>query len=150
MGVLSVISGFVRVLPASRTGLAGENVPLRQQFAVLQRSATPPRLRPRDRGFWVWLSRLWARWRSCLLIVKPETVSRWQRQRFKAFWRRKSRILRVANGWMQRSVVSSAIVFGRDTPPLIICRFLSRRFLPGPQQPTDHCMARVLVDAAWS
>jgi len=41
--------------------------------------------------FWVWLSRLWAGWRSCLVIVKPETVIRWHRQGFKAFWRRKSR-----------------------------------------------------------
>jgi len=32
--------------------------------------------RRRDRVSWAWLSRLWANWRSCLLIVKPETVTR--------------------------------------------------------------------------
>ena len=91
MGVLRVVSGLLRVLFASRAGLAAENLALRQQLVVLQRSVKRPKLRGRDRVFWVWLSRLWARWRSCLLMVKPETVIRWHRQGFKAFWRRKSR-----------------------------------------------------------
>jgi hypothetical protein len=28
---------------------------------------------------WVWLSRVWADWRSVLIIVKPETVVAWHR-----------------------------------------------------------------------
>ena len=72
MGILSVILAFLRTLFASRAGLAAENVALRQQLVVLQRSVRRPRLRRRDRVFWVWLSRLWAHWRSCLVIVKPE------------------------------------------------------------------------------
>jgi putative transposase len=91
MGMLTAISALLRVLFASRAGLAAENLALREQLVVLQRSVKRPRLRRLDRVFWAWLSRLWARWRSCLLIVKRETVVRWHRQGFKAFWRRKSR-----------------------------------------------------------
>lgn len=49
---------FVRGLLAERTALATENLALRQQLAVLERSVKRPRLRPRDRIFWVCLSKL--------------------------------------------------------------------------------------------
>jgi hypothetical protein len=38
--------------------LAVENLALRQQVAVYKHSVERPKLRPRDRAFWVWLSRL--------------------------------------------------------------------------------------------
>ena len=44
-----------------------------------------------DRIFWVWLSRIWPDWRSCLVIVRPDTVIKWHRQGFKLYWRWKSR-----------------------------------------------------------
>src|SRR5262249_50071278 len=50
-----------------------------------------PKLKNRDRLFWVLLSRLWNGWQSVLVIVKPETVIRWHRQGFKYYWRWKSR-----------------------------------------------------------
>src|SRR6266404_8496640 len=37
------------------------------------------------------LSRVWAQWRTALLIVKPETVIAWQRKGFRLYWRWKSR-----------------------------------------------------------
>jgi putative transposase len=37
------------------------------------------------------LSRVWAQWRSTLVIVKPETVIAWQRKGFRLYWRWKSR-----------------------------------------------------------
>jgi transposase InsO family protein len=40
---------------------------------------------------WVWLSKLWKDWASCLLIVKPGTVLRWHRQGFRLYWRWKLR-----------------------------------------------------------
>jgi len=76
---------------SNRTQLAAENLALRQQLAVLQRSCKRPRLRQRDRTFWVCLARLWKNWASYLVIVKPETVIRWHRQGFKLYWRWKSR-----------------------------------------------------------
>ena len=42
-----------------------------------------PKLRPRDRIFWIWASRIWSNWQSALSMVQPETVIRWHRQGFK-------------------------------------------------------------------
>jgi hypothetical protein len=91
MGILRLIVAFLRVLLGSRAALAAEKLALRRQLAVLQRSVKRPKLRRRDRVFWVWLSRLWSGWRSALLIVQPHTVTRWHRQGFKLYGRRKSR-----------------------------------------------------------
>src|SRR5229473_3821907 len=64
-----------------------ENLALRQQLAVLRRSA-PKRLSltPADRIFWVWLRRVWSDWKSALMIVKAETVVAWHRKGFRLFW----------------------------------------------------------------
>ena len=91
MGVLQAVWLFVRGFFASRAALMAENLALRHQLAVLQRSVKRPKLRTRDRAFWAWLSRLWSGWRSALLIVQPATVVKWHRQGFKLYWRWKSR-----------------------------------------------------------
>ena len=72
MGFVSIIWLFLRAVLLPRAEIAAENLELRQQLAVLQVSVKRPRLRKRDRVFWVWVSRLWADWRSCLIIVKPD------------------------------------------------------------------------------
>ena len=66
--------------------LALENFALRQQLIVYKRLHPRPPLQPRDRLFWVWLSKIWGGWRQALLIVKPETVIAWHRQGFRFFW----------------------------------------------------------------
>jgi putative transposase len=81
----------IRLLVTERAALVAENLALRQQLAVLQRSVSRPRLRRRDRIFWVWLSCLWTGWRSAVVIVQPDTVVRWHRQGFRLYWRWKSR-----------------------------------------------------------
>jgi putative transposase len=91
MNGLTALLLIVRALLASRVALATENLALRQQLAILHRAVPRPKLRWRDRLFWVWLSRLWAGWRAALVVVKPETVVRWHRQGFRYFWRWKSR-----------------------------------------------------------
>jgi hypothetical protein len=63
---------------------------LRQQLAVYKRKEKKPRLRNRDRLFWSLLSKVWRDWASELIIVKPETVIRWRKRKFREFWRRKS------------------------------------------------------------
>jgi transposase len=45
-----------------------------------------------DRLFWVGLSRLWTGWRVPLVYVQVDTVVRWQRERFRRFWARLSRV----------------------------------------------------------
>jgi hypothetical protein len=60
-----------------------EILALRHQLGVLQRRTNKrPSLRTADRLLWVMLSRLWAQWRTALVIVKPETVIAWQRKGF--------------------------------------------------------------------
>src|ERR1700757_3959556 len=57
----------------SRSALQLENLALRHQMRVLQRVGRKrPKLMPRDRLLWIWLSRIWSGWRSALGIVKPE------------------------------------------------------------------------------
>ena len=73
---------FVRALLGSSAAVTLENVALRHQLAVLQRSVRRPRLRRWDRLVWVGLSQLWAGWRSTLVIVQPATVLAWHRQGF--------------------------------------------------------------------
>lgn len=90
MGVVTGVVLLIRAMVASRAAIAAENLALRHQLGVLQRSVKRPRLHQRDRVFWVWLSRFWPDWRSSLLIVKPETVIRWHREGFKLYWRWKS------------------------------------------------------------
>ena len=64
-----------------------ENLALRQQLAVLRRSA-PKRLKltSADRIFWAWLRLVWADWKSALLIVKADTVVAWHKKGFRLFW----------------------------------------------------------------
>src|ERR1700694_5910022 len=71
----------------SRAALQLENLALRHQIGVLQRSVRKrPKLTPGDRLLWVWLSRIWRDWRSALAVVKPETVLAWHRAGFRLFW----------------------------------------------------------------
>ena len=77
MSALRMVCVFARALVQDKLELAAENLSLRQQLAVQQRSARRPRLRRLGGIFWVWLSKTWGTWQSALLIVKPETVIRW-------------------------------------------------------------------------
>jgi len=76
----------------SRKRLEAENLALRHQITVLRRSMPQrPRLRGSDRVLFVWLYRLWPGVLDSIVIFKPDTVVRWHRRGFKAFWRWKSR-----------------------------------------------------------
>ncbi len=81
---------LLRALLRDCAELAAENLTIRQQLAVLERTMKRPWLCNRDRIFWTWLSRLWSNWRSVLVIVQPETVVRWHQLGFKLYWRWKS------------------------------------------------------------
>jgi putative transposase len=71
---------FLRAVLTGSAAVALENLALRHQLAVLQRSGHRPRLSRADRILWVWLSRLWVGWRSSLAIVQPATVLAWHRR----------------------------------------------------------------------
>ena len=67
-----------------------ENLALRHQVAVYKQSMPRPKLKPADRMFWVWLSRLWPDWQRALECVQPCTVITWQNKRFRDYWRKLS------------------------------------------------------------
>ena len=60
--------------------LTAENIALRQQLIVFKRKQGRPKLKERDRLFWVVMSRIWPGWRSAILIVQPDTVVRWHKR----------------------------------------------------------------------
>jgi len=75
MLILTTLLGTLSSMFRVRAVLELENLALRHQIGVLQRSARKRcKLTAADRLFWVWLSRIWSDWRSALAIVKPETV----------------------------------------------------------------------------
>jgi hypothetical protein len=84
---LTTLLAALRAIFRSRAALELENLALRHQIGVLQRSTTKrPKLTAGDRMLWVVLSRLWRDWRSALAMVQPETVVAWHRAGFRLFW----------------------------------------------------------------
>ncbi len=86
-----LIFEFLRLIFRSKQDIVLENLALRQQLAVQQRSIKRPKIKNTDRIFWGWLSRIWSDWRPSLIIVKPPTVIGWHKKGFKLYWKRKSR-----------------------------------------------------------
>src|SRR3954452_5054743 len=78
----------------SRRRLEAEILVLPHQLNVLQQRA-PRRLYLHwaDRALFIWLYRRYPRILDAITIVRPETVVRWHRMGFAAYWRRKSRRL---------------------------------------------------------
>jgi hypothetical protein len=72
----------------SRPQLEAEIVILRHQLNLLQRRAPRrPLLRWVDRALFIWLYRRCPRVLRAITIVRPETVLRWHRTGFAAYWR---------------------------------------------------------------
>jgi transposase InsO family protein len=92
VGIITTLFGALLASLKPRTRLCLENLALRYQLVVLRRTA-PRRMRLRiaDRLLFVWLYRLWPGVLEAMAIVRPETVLRWHRDGFRAYWRWKSR-----------------------------------------------------------
>ena len=88
----------------SRRRLDAELLVLRHQLSVLRQRA-PCRLNLRwvDRALFVWLYRRFPRILDAISIVRPETVVRWHRMGFAAYWRWKSRPL-GGRPWIRKEV----------------------------------------------
>ena len=86
---LRILVGTLRCAVMSRADLLVEIAALRHQLEVCQRQVKRPRLRRGDRLFWIWLARTWPHWKSALVIVKPDTVLRWQRAGYRRCWQSK-------------------------------------------------------------
>src|SRR6476660_7510828 len=81
---------FIILVLAGHKEIALENAALRQQLTILKREQPRPKLRHRDRLFWIALMKIWKQWRTALVVVQPATVVSWQRRRFKQYWRKLS------------------------------------------------------------
>jgi hypothetical protein len=92
LAILRLLGIFIADLFKSRRQLEAENLLLRHQLGIAMRRA-PQRLRLRgmDRALLVWITRLWPSLLGAIVVVKPETILRWHRAGFRAFWRWKSR-----------------------------------------------------------
>src|SRR5882724_5770206 len=90
--LFKLILGILASRFKARATLEAENLVLRQQLNVLRRR-TPkrPRLNNTDRFLFVWLYRWFPSVLEVVAIVRPETVIRWHRIGFRAYWRWRSR-----------------------------------------------------------
>ena len=69
-------------------GVVAENALLRQPLVVLRRTVKRPACTRLDRVLLVLLASRARGWKRALLIVRPETLLRWQRQGFRLVWKR--------------------------------------------------------------
>src|SRR5215472_7892685 len=90
--LLHSLTMFVIDFFKSPRRVEAENLFLRHQLSIALRRA-PPRLRLRgsDRALLVWMTRRWPSLLGAAQVVQPETILRWHRAGFTAFWRWKSR-----------------------------------------------------------
>jgi putative transposase len=91
LALLRLLSALPTHFFRSRRDLLLENLALRQQLEVLRQRRPLPRFAASDRLFWVILRRSWSGWKQALILVQPETVVRWHRAGFKAYWTKLSR-----------------------------------------------------------
>jgi hypothetical protein len=131
VGIIKAIYLLIRAFVVPRLSVAAENLALRQQVAVYKHSVKRPKLRPRDRFFWVLLSQIWSNWRSALAIVQPETVIKWHRQGFKLYWRWKSQGGKPGRPCIERELRDLIGRMSRENPTWGAPRILSELLLLG-------------------
>jgi putative transposase len=113
---LRLVIDLFRAALRRQADLAVENLVLRQQLAVLTRPTRQrPRLRTRDKLFWIVVRWLWRDWRRSMVVVRPETVIRWHRQTWKLVWRWKSRV-RVGRPRLSAEVRTLIATMARENP----------------------------------
>jgi transposase InsO family protein len=90
--ILRALGLFVGDRFKARCRLQAENLLLRYQLNIALRRAPPRfRLRGMDRALLVWMTRICPELLDLVQVVKSETILRWHRAGFAAYWRWKSR-----------------------------------------------------------
>jgi putative transposase len=136
---------FLRALFLEPGAVALENLALRHQLLVLQRSVVRPHLSRWDRILWVWLSRVWTGWRHNLIIVQPATVLAWHRRGFQLYWRWRSkapavgrprldpdlrhliqRMARENPTWGRRRIRAELALLGYAVAELTVAKYMHR------------------------
>ena len=129
-----------------RASLVLENTALRQQLTVLTARRPSVKTKPPERLLWILFARYCLRWRELLVIVKPDTVLRWHREGFRAYWRWNSRpkrsgrpltphetrelICRMARenpSWGAPRVHGELLMLGIDIGERTVARYMPRR-----------------------
>jgi Homeodomain-like domain len=147
----------------SRARLEAENLVLRQQVIVLSRkSGSRVWLRNIDRLIFVWIYRLFPSILNAITVVKPETVIRWHRRGFRAYWRWKSRrrggrpridreirdlIRRMSREnplWGAPRIHGELLMLGIEVAESTVARYLTKRQGP-PSQVGKHSCAITLM-----
>ncbi len=135
----------IRALFLSRADLLTENLALRQQLAALKRQRPRPPLDDVDRAFWVALRASWPGLASRLLIVDPDTVAKWDRERFRRHWAKISqegrrpgrpridpelrRLIRLMarDGWGAPRIHGELLKLGFEISEITVSRYMPRR-----------------------
>jgi len=90
--IIHLLATFIADLFKAPRRLEVENLFLRHQLNIALRAAPHrPRLRGSDRALLVWMTWLWPSLLSLSRVVQPDTILRWHRAGFRAYWRWKSR-----------------------------------------------------------
>ena len=87
----TILVSALRVILRSRSDLVLENIALRQQLETMKRSRRRPQLDDADRAFWLAMRSAWLGWAARLILVQPDTVLRWHRDRSRRYWSTLSR-----------------------------------------------------------
>ena len=136
----------------SRARLEAEILVLRQQINVLRRQTSKrPHLNNADRLLFVWLFRWFPSILEALAIVRPETIIRWHRSGFRAYWRWRSQTrvgrpkvsaeLRALIGEMSRAnplwgaprIHGELLKLGFEVAQSTVARYVCRRWQPPSQ-----------------
>jgi hypothetical protein len=92
MFAIILLATFIADLFKPPRRLEVENLFLRHQLNVaLRRAPQRVRLRAGDRALMVWMTRRWPSLLGLSRVVQPDTILRWHRAGFRAYWRWKSR-----------------------------------------------------------
>ena len=149
---LRLILGKIVSAFCERWDLVLENVALRHQIEVLERSGRRPQFTNADRLVWVVLSTVWPRWPEALEIVNVDTVKRWRRQGFRHYLLGKSRRCRPGrpaiepeiqslirrmsreNGlWGAPRIHGELLKLGADVCQTTVAKYMVRRVGPSSQ-----------------
>ena len=144
MSICKVLFLLLRGLFVSRSNLIIENLALRQQLTIQQRTIKRPKLKRKDRIFWAWLSRIWPQWKSALIVVKPETVIKWHRQGFKLYWRWKSRPSKVGRPIIGKEIRDLIRQMSQENPTWGAPRIQSELKLLG-HEVADSTVAKYMI-----
>jgi putative transposase len=155
--LIRIIIWLIRFLFKSEHDLRIENLALRQQLAVFKDKRPRPKIQDPDQAFWVALRSAWPIWTNALILVKPDTVTKWHRRDFRLFWRWKSKtrksgrprisreirdlILKMAreNGWGAPRIHGELLKLGFDVDERTVSRYLPKR--PSPPDALKNWLA---------